>query len=115
MVATDELKLASNAGVLSRFMPDGLQMLPYLAVALLYMESFRCTTLVVPDAMMVNDGDWSRITRVFQSAKLGLLRESKARGFSKVRVTMRKGQSGSLPVLLILNLIRLVAVRLSDE
>lgn len=76
LVATDRLIVASNARMFRNFSTEAYSFGSYLAVALLYMESYRCTTLVVPDEAVRDEHVWSRYSLLLNACKLGLLRES---------------------------------------
>lgn len=78
LVTTDQLIVGSNAGILGRLGPRKFARLPSISTALLFMESFRCSTLVVPDDF-VTDGDlWNRLGSLIHACKYALLRESEA-------------------------------------
>lgn len=78
LVATDRLFVASNAKTLWTYFPDRFRFAPFLAVALLYLESYRCTTLVVPDDAIEDFDAWRRVASLLNACKFGLLRKSEA-------------------------------------
>ncbi|WP_282852882.1 hypothetical protein [Gulosibacter sediminis] len=79
ILATDEIRVASNAPVFSKFVPQQEALSPYISVALLFMEAFRCNTLVIPDSIEIDDVQWDRLSRLMDTVKFGFLRESEAR------------------------------------
>lgn len=78
LVAMDRILIASNASVFARFGPDALSLLPFVSVALLYLESYRCTTVVVPDDAIADEAVWERLVDLVTACKLALVRESEA-------------------------------------
>ena len=80
ILSMDSLAVASNAAILSKCAPSSLAFTPYLAVALLYMESYRCGTLVVPDDVLSDDDAWQRVKQLVSACKFSLLRLSEAKG-----------------------------------
>lgn len=79
ILATDEIRVASNAPVFSKFVPQEEAFCPYISVALLFMEALRCKTLVIPDSIEIDDDQWSSLSRLMDSVKFGFLKESEAR------------------------------------
>ena len=79
LVSTDHLQIASNARVMAELGERRHRMLPFLAVALLFVDSMKVSTLVVPDDSFDNEEDFQRVARLLDAGKLALLRESEAR------------------------------------
>lgn len=87
LVSSEMLIVGSNAATLSSFFPSGSGVLPYVGAAILYMESLRCSTLVIPDDYDVDDVTWNRLSRLLGACKYALLRESEARALLQARRT----------------------------
>lgn len=86
LVSSEMLTVASNAKVLAGFSPAGMGILPYVSVAILYMESLRCSTLVLPDSLEISGSVWDRLSRLLGACKYALLRESEARALLQERI-----------------------------
>ncbi|GAA3541877.1 hypothetical protein AFL01nite_25510 [Aeromicrobium flavum] len=80
LVGTDRLLVASNAHLISQIGPASHAYLPLVATAMLFMESYNCSTLVLPDDA-VDAAMWDRLAGLVKAAKFALLRESEARAF----------------------------------
>lgn len=80
ILSTDSIAVSSNAHTLSQFAGAGLGFLPFMAVGVLFMESLRCGTMVVPDDAIADDGTFVKVSRMVGAANFGLLRESEAIG-----------------------------------
>ncbi|MCW1805159.1 hypothetical protein [Brachybacterium squillarum] len=78
LISTDHLRVASNARVLADLGEVRDRMLPFLAVALLFVDSMKASTLVVPDDSFESDEEFRRAAQLLDAAKLSLLRESEA-------------------------------------
>lgn len=85
LVSSEMLIVGSNAKTLSAFFPPGSEVLPYVAAAILYMESLRCSTLVIPDAVEIDEFTWARLSRLLSACKYALLRENDARVLLEAR------------------------------
>lgn len=78
LLATDQLLVGSNASIIGSLGPKKYAPLAAIGAGLLYMESFRCSTLVVPDDFVTDDDVWHRLSSLVHACKYALLRESEA-------------------------------------
>lgn len=78
MLSSEMVIVGSNAVALSRMIPEAYRVLPYVSVALLFMESMRCSTLVVSDSFSIDDAVWGSLVRMLKACKYALLRETEA-------------------------------------
>lgn len=85
LVATDQLIVSSNAHAVAHMGPPSHGFLPVIAAALLFMESYRCSTLVIPDDALVDDAMWERLAALLKAGKFALMREAEARAFLRLQ------------------------------
>ena len=87
LLSSEMVTVASNAKILADFSPPELRVLPYVGAAILYMESLRCSTLVVADSFDVGERAWRKLGRLLGACKYALLREGEARAIIQERMT----------------------------
>lgn len=78
LMTSDQLHVGSNATVLGKLGPRQYAALPSVGAALLYMESFKCSTLVLPDDMILDARVWERLSSLIHACKYSLLTEREA-------------------------------------
>ncbi|MCT2260359.1 hypothetical protein M3F59_01720 [Brachybacterium muris] len=79
LLSSELLIVGSNARTVALMLPRALYVLPFISVALLFMESIRCSTLVVADSFEVDDEVWHKLVRLVKACNYSLLRESELR------------------------------------